>query len=144
MIAARRSPSSAPMSSGTPALQAANDGEAISPFSRIASAVRSAGGKKTSMSNTPSLRSGGACTSPISVGRSRFRPARHACSIRLASSTNSRLASGSAAIPTNPSRLVTTLSISSRSVSASVSQDNGGAASEPITFSGTPASDPGV
>ena len=132
------------MSSGTPLTQAAKAGDAISPFRRSASAVRSFGGKKVSMSNTPSLRSGGDWTSPISVARSRSRPARQAFSIRFESSTNSRLASGSASIPISPSRLVTAPSISSRSVSDSVSHDSGGACSEPTTLSGTPASEPGV
>ncbi len=47
-------------------------------------------------------------------------------------------------IPTSPSRLVTVPSISSRSVSASVSHESVGARSDPITFSGTPADEPGV
>ena len=47
-------------------------------MSRIASAMRSFGGKNWSSSNTPSLRIGGCCTMPTSVGRSRLRPAVHA------------------------------------------------------------------
>ena len=117
-------------------------GEATSALSVKASFVRSAGGKNWSTSKTPSLRIGGAWISPIRVPRSRSRPARHACSIRFESSTCSRLASGSAAIPTSARRLVTVPSISSRIVSESVSQR--GARSEPTTFSGTPALEPGV
>ena len=52
------------MSSGSPWPHAANAGEASRPLSRRASFVRSAGGKNSSSSNTPSLRSGGACTWP--------------------------------------------------------------------------------
>jgi hypothetical protein len=95
-------------------------------------------------SKTPSLRSGGAWISAISAPRSRSRPARHACSIRFASSTCSRLASGSAWMPTSPRRLVTAPSISSRIASASVSKESRGTASEPTTFNGKPASEPGV
>ena len=62
-------------SSGAPAPHAANDGEATSALSRKASSVRSLGGKNWSTSNTPSLRIGGWATSPISVPRSRSRPA---------------------------------------------------------------------
>ena len=71
-------------------------------------------------------------------------PARQECSNRLASSTCSRLPSGSASMPTSPSRLETVPSISSRIVSSLSSQESEGASSEPITFSGTPASEPGV
>ena len=114
------------MSSGTPSPQAPKVGEATSALSRNASSVRSFGGKNWSMSNTPSLRIGGCATWPISVPRSRLWPARHAVSIRFASSTCSREESGSEAIPTSARRLVTVPSISSRSVSASVSHESGG------------------
>ena len=80
-----------------------------------------------------------------SATRGRGRgPARQAFSIRFESRTCSRLESGSAVIPTRPSRLVTVPSISSRSASASVSHESDGARREPITFSGTPAEEPGV
>ncbi len=131
-------------SSDWPAPQAANDGEATSAFSFIASSVRSAGAKKASISNTPSLRIGGVTTWPMRAPRSRSWPARQAFSIRFESRTCSRLESGSAAIPTSPSRLVTVPSISSRRVSASVSHGSSGAFSEPTTLSGIPASEPGV
>jgi hypothetical protein len=78
--------------------QAANVGDAISAFSFRASSVRSLAGKNASISNTPSLRSGGVWISPIRAPRSRSRPARHAFSIRFESSTCSRLDSGSAVI----------------------------------------------
>ena len=96
--------SSASMSSGVPAPHAAKAGEASRPLRRRASVVRSAGGKNVSRSKTPSLRSGGCCTWPTRVGRSRLRPAVHDVSIRLASRMNSREASGSASIPTRPRR----------------------------------------
>ena len=99
---------------------------------------------KVSTSKTPSLRSGGVWIWLIRAPRSRSLPARQECSSRFASSTCSRLPSGSASIPTSPSRLVTVPSISSRIVSSSSSQESVGACSEPITFSGTPASEPGV
>ena len=127
-----------------PRPHAAKVGEATSPFRVNASFVRSAGGKNWSISNTPSLRIGGLWISPISVPRSRSRPARHAFSIRFESRTCSRLESGSAAIPTSARRLVTVPSISSRSASASVSHESGGAFSEPTTLRGTPAVEPGV
>ena len=47
-------------------------------------------------------------------------------------------------MPTSARRLVTVPSISSRSASASASQESAGARSEPITLSGTPAVEPGV
>ena len=119
-------------------------GDATSAFSVNASFVRSAGGKNWSISKTPSLRIGGVWISPIKAPRSRSRPARHAFSIRFESSTCSRLESGSALIPTSASRLVTVPSISSRSASASVSQESAGASSEPTMLSGTPAVEPGV
>ena len=131
-------------SSGSPSAHAAKVGEATSPFRVNASFVRSAGGKNWSISNTPSLRIGGLWISPISVPRSRSRPARHAFSIRFESKTCSRLESGSAAIPTSARRLVTVPSISSRSASASVSHESGGVFSEPTTLRGTPAVEPGV
>ena len=56
------------MSSGVPSAHAANAGDASRPLSRRAKACRSAGGKKVSRSNTPSLRSGGCSTWPTSVG----------------------------------------------------------------------------
>ena len=62
------------MSSGGPSAHAANDGEASSPLSRMASSVRSAGGKNVSRSNTPSLRSGGCCTWPTSVAEVEAAP----------------------------------------------------------------------
>ena len=99
--------SMAPMSSGGPDAQAANAGDASSPFRRMARAVRSAGGKNASSSNTPSLRSGGACTWPTSVARSRLRPATQLVSIRLASRMCSRDDSGSASMPTSPRRPAT-------------------------------------
>ena len=89
------------MSSGAPAPHAANDGEASSPLSRIASFVRSAGGKNWSRSNTPSLRIGGCWIWPTSVGRSSAAPCDHECWIRLASRMCSRLDSGSASMPTS-------------------------------------------
>ena len=49
-------------------------GEARRPLSRSASLVRSAGGKNSSSSNTPSLRSGGGCTWPTRAARSRSWP----------------------------------------------------------------------
>jgi hypothetical protein len=49
---------------------AANDGDASRPLSRIASAVRSSGGKNWSSSKTPSLRIGGRVIMPTSAGRS--------------------------------------------------------------------------
>ena len=105
--------------------------------------MRSVGGKNVSTSKTPSLRSGGVCTSPISVARSRSRPARHACSTRFASSTNSRLASGSAAIPTSPSRLITCPRSRRAAPRPRSPRQSAGARSEPTRFSGTPASEPG-
>ncbi len=116
----------------------------MSAFSLSASSVRSFGGKNASISNTPSFRIGGDWICPIRTPRSRSWPARQLFSTRLERRTCSRLEIGSAVIPTRPSRLVTVPSISSRSVSASVSHESGGELSDPITFSGTPADDPGV
>ena len=93
-----------PMSSGAPAAHAANEGEASRPLSLMASVVRSAGGKNWSSSNTPSLRIGGCCTWPTSVPRSSDWPCVHAVSMRLLSRMCSRDDSGSAAMPTRPSR----------------------------------------
>ncbi len=148
MTAARGRPSSVRSrtagSSAGPRPQAANDGEATSAFSLIASSFRSAGGMKASISKTPSLRSGGFWICPIRAPRSRSVPARQLCSSRFERRTCSRLPIGSASTPTRPSRLETVPSISSRIVSSSVSHESFGAFSEPITFSGTPASEPGV
>ena len=145
-IAARGRPSGvrsmAPMSSGTPLIHAANDGEASRPLSRMANAVRSFGGKNWSRSNTPSLRIGGFITWPTSVGRSRLRPLVHESWMRLASRMCSRLDSGSASMPTRPRRPPTKPSISSPTVSASLT--SAGACSEPTMFSPTPPLDPGV
>ena len=101
-IAARGLPSGvrsiAPMSSGAPLIHAANDGEASSPFSRMANAVRSFGGKKESRSSTPSLRIGGVCTRPTRVARSRRAPAVPRVVDEVASRMCSRLDSGSASM----------------------------------------------
>ena len=130
------------MSSGTPLIQAAKLGEASRPFSRIANAVRSFGGKNESSSNTPSLRIGGVSAMPTSVGRSRLRPFDHSFMIRLDSRMCSRLDSGSASMPTRPSRPLTYPSISSPTVSWS--DRSAGACSEPTMFTPTPPADPGV
>jgi hypothetical protein len=132
------------MSIGGPSPHSANDGAATSELSWSASSVRSFGGKNASTSNTPSFRIGGDWISPISDARSRSRPDRQAFSTRLERSTCSRLESGAASMPASVSKLVTTPSISSRSVSASDSQESDGARSEPTTLSGTPELDPGV
>ncbi|CAB4603878.1 unannotated protein [freshwater metagenome] len=132
----------APMSSVEPRIQAANDGEASSPFRRIANAVRSFGGKNASSSNTPSLRMGGVSAMPTSVGRSRLRPCCHSFRIRFDSRMCSRLDSGSASMPTRPSRPLTYPSISSATVSWS--STFGGACSDPTMFTPTPAAEPGV
>ena len=81
-------------SSGSPRPQAANVGDASSALSRSASFVRSCAGKNVSMSNTPSLRSGGSCTCRISRGRSSVMPACHARSSRLVTRMCSRPAAG--------------------------------------------------
>ncbi len=133
-----------PTSSGGPCSHEAKAGDAIRPLSFMASARRSFSGKNVSTSNTPSLRMGGCWISPSSAARSRSRPSRHECSMRLASRMCSRLEIGSASIPTSPSRPETNPSISSRSASASSSNGTVGAASDPTMLSGTPASEPGV
>ena len=102
------------MSNGTPWAHAANDGDASSPLSRSASAVRSDGGKNVSRSKTPSLRIGGYCTCPTSVARSRSRPALHEAATMFDSRMCSRLDSGSASTSTSPSRPDTNPSTSSR------------------------------
>ncbi len=130
------------MSSGGPASQAPNDGEASRPLRRIANAVRSFGGKNWSSSNTPSLRMGGFMTMPTSVGRSRLRPAFHSLWIRFDSRMCSRLLSGSDSMSTRLSRPDTKPSISSPTISGSVPA--AGACSEPMMFRPTPALEPGV
>ena len=132
----------ASMSIAGPSVQAAKLGDAMTPFSRIASFMRSSEGKNWSISNTPSLRIGGFITCPTSVARSRSRPSDQECSIRFDNRMCSRLDSGSAVMPTRVRMLVTKPSISSRT--SSMSETSSGAASEPITFMGQPAEEPGV
>ena len=95
------------MSSGEPIAHDANDGDASSPLSFIASAMRSSAGKNWSTSNTPSLRIGGDGIIPTSDVRSSARPSLHEWWTRFDSRMCSRLANGSAAMPTRPSRPVT-------------------------------------
>ncbi len=148
MIAARAEPSGsysmALMSSGVPSAHAENDGDATSPLRRIASSVRSFGGKKLSISKTPSLRNGGSCTWPISEAMSKSFPALHDFSMMLARRICSRLDRGSGSMSANVNRPETNPSISSRPISASRSQSMSGAASDPTTLTGTPAREPGV
>ena len=91
-------------------------------MSRIANAVRSFGGKNASSSNTPSLRIGGFCTMPDErrqVEAAPVRPLVHGsgCSAGCARGCDS----GSASMPTRPSRPLTKPSISSPTISASAS-----------------------
>ena len=95
------------MSMGSPVIQFAKLGAASTALSFMANACRSFGGKNSSSSNTPSLRMGGCCTRASRVGRSMFSPAAQAVAMMLLSRMCSRLESGSAAIPTTDSRLVT-------------------------------------
>ncbi len=95
------------MSSGDPIAHDANDGEASSPLSFIANAMRSSAGKNWSTSNTPSLRIGGEGIIPTNATRSSGRPSLQEWWMRFDSRMCSRLASGSAAMPTSPSSPVT-------------------------------------
>ncbi len=130
------------MSRAGPSAHAANAGDASNPLSRMASFMRSSGGKNWSSSNTPNFRIGGFPTRPTRVGRSSARPSVHEWLIKLESKMCSRLDSGSAAMPTNPSRPETYPSISSPTTSASPMSS--GTCSEPTMFTGTPDFDPGV
>ena len=133
--------SSDAMSSGTPAPQAANDGDASRPLRRTAKVWRSFAGKNWSSSSTPRRSIGGRCTWPISVGRSSDRLASHAWRMRFDSRMCSRPASGSASTSTSPSRPVTKPSISSAIASPSSVV---GASSDPTRLIAVPACEPGV
>ncbi len=129
------------MSSGCPVPHAANAGDASRPLSFIASFVRSSDGKNCSSSNTPSLRIGGCWTIPTSAARSSEVPDDHECWTRLARRMCSRLDSGSASMPTSPSRPDTKPSISSPTISGS---SVSGTCNEPTMLIGTPDCEPGV
>lgn len=129
------------MSSGWPCPHAAKLGDASRPFRRIISAVRSALGKKASISITPSLRIGGSWIRSRSAGRSSVSLLAHAVSMMLAMSTCSRPDIGSDVMSTSPSSPWTSDSTSSWIDSAS---SPGGGASDPIRLSGTPVVEPGV
>jgi hypothetical protein len=130
------------MSRGTPSPHAANDGDANSPLSFIASAVRSDGGKNVSISITPSLRIGGSWICASSLARSRSVPASQAWWIRFASSTCSRPDNGSEFTSISASRPCIIPSNSSSVDSSSVPAS--GADRSPMTLRGTPAFEPGV
>ncbi len=120
-----------------PCAQAANAGDASSPLSRMASLVRSSGGKKASSSNTPSLRSGGRLdlADEAWAGRGpgpRPRPWRPGSRAGCAPGWRA----GRPRCPTRPSRPDTKPSTSSAITSASV--PSGGRRSPPTTLSGTP------
>ena len=132
------------MSSGSPCIQAANEGDATRPFSRMASAIRSLAGKNVSSSNTPSRRIGGSWICMSRVARSRSTDCLHACSTRFASRMCSRLWMGSASMPASTSRPDTRPSISSLSASSSWAAAPFGADRLPRTLSGIPAVEPGV
>ena len=104
-----RSPSSAPMSSGTPALHAANDGEASRPFSRIAERGAVLRREERVDARTRRACASGGCVHLADAASARSRlpaGAPRVLRIKLASRMCSRLDSGSASMPTSPSRLV--------------------------------------
>jgi hypothetical protein len=131
------------MSSGSPSSHAANPGDER-PLIRIARSMRSAGGKNVSTGITPTMGNGGLCTCATSSAMPMSRYSCHAFCRIVASSTCSRLRTGSASIPRRASSPATAAPTRSHNASASSRVPGGGAASDRRTVSGRPAVLPGV
>ena len=131
-------------SSGSPCIQAAKPGEAITLLICIASAIRSRCGATVSRSMMPILSNGGCCTCPIRAGSVSDFPCPQWCARMFESRMCSGERIGSGSMSSSVSSPLTAASIASWNASPDSRTSIGGAAIDLMIASGRPADDPGV